>query len=297
MVIAGDPAIRSLRPEFRQPFGDGIPGIQPAAFDQRHGGGRDDRLRQRREAKHRVLAHRPIGLAIGLAGGAAIHDIAILHHQHDASHDAAFGNGAIDHAVKAQSAVVGRSLRFRGICSTRARPQQGSRRRFVQERCGVKSLVNVTHRGSSISHQDERDGLSETVQSNFFCKARGRLPQLSVEKFPRPGNAWRAMPAKTDHDKSQARGRAALSRPSRAAARALLQRGRGRAQRLRAAGDGAVSGAAAPRHQAAREDADQDLWFVRRSRARAGGALARGRGRGRGRDQPAQVDRRGAQAA
>ena len=109
-----DPAVLGLRPEIRQPLGDWILEIQSAALDQRHGGGRYDRLRQGREAEHRVRAHRPTGLAVRLASSAVIHDIAILRHHDDASHDATLGDCTINCAIKAQLAFVGRVFGFRG---------------------------------------------------------------------------------------------------------------------------------------------------------------------------------------
>ena len=91
------------------------------------------------------------------------------------------------------------------------------------------------------------------------------LPAIGADGLIRMAEDRRMLSAK---DGLAERG-AALSRPSRTAARALPRRRPRRGQRLRIAGAGAVPRHAPARRQAAGQGADREVRLVRRSRLRA----------------------------
>src|SRR3954465_8280142 len=92
-------AVRQRGAEIRQIARHGIGGRDLAHLGQAERGCRDQRLGQRGESKHCVLAHRNRTLAIREAGRAAIDDRTVLHHQHDTADDAFLGERYINRAV------------------------------------------------------------------------------------------------------------------------------------------------------------------------------------------------------
>jgi hypothetical protein len=72
-----------------------------ASVNERERGGRDERLRDRREPKDGVFAHRTARLAVGLARRPAVDDPAVARHQGHHAHHALLGEGPIDDLVEA----------------------------------------------------------------------------------------------------------------------------------------------------------------------------------------------------
>ena len=92
-------AVRQRRAKIRQIARDRIGKRDLAQLDHAQRGRGDQRLGQRGKTKHRILAHRNAALAVRKARRAAIGDLAVLHHQHDAADDALIGERGVDRAV------------------------------------------------------------------------------------------------------------------------------------------------------------------------------------------------------
>ncbi len=152
--------------------------------------------------------------------------------------------------------------------------------------------VGVTATGVEIFTLSQRHAEKPPVSGIGSARAASRQRHFTVAKPDRHG-MLSADARENQRTARSAHRDAALSRPSRAAARALSRRRARRAERLRTAGDGAVQRPAPGRHQAAGQDADQEIRLVRRGHSCAGSAAARGRGNWRQDDHRAQADRRG----
>ena len=89
-----------------------------------------------------------------MAGGAAIDDVAILQHQYDAADDATRRRGRDRSPDRGAACVRRPSFPLARARLTLAQPQQGSRRHFGQEWCGVKEVVRTAT--SACLHREAR---------------------------------------------------------------------------------------------------------------------------------------------
>jgi hypothetical protein len=97
----GGRAVGRLRFEGRQEIGDSAVEREFAEFDHSHRGGGDDRLGDGSEAEDVVFLHRAAGLAVRLAIGLEVGDLALPHYGDHSADDALVVEGGGDGGVDA----------------------------------------------------------------------------------------------------------------------------------------------------------------------------------------------------